>query len=357
MRNIGRRSLLISVVLLGAVFAIHGTDPGAAQTEIQLFRGFNEIVWSQGSVEVADGLASIGGRYTAVFRWNNAGQRWDTFAPQLPSALQGFSQLERGRAYWIAMTESGTLVPRVEGLTRNGAGDVAQLAALTVRAEQPRTGYDRSLFRHWVDADGDGCDTRREVLIAEAVTAPTIGAGCALSGGRWRSVYDNATETGSGRGFDVDHLVPLAEAWESGAWAWSRDDRERYANDLGYDHALVAVSARSNRAKGARDPAEWLPPDESAHCWYAAAWNHGQSPLGSDGGFGRGRHVAKPDRRLRRRPGRASAGGSPGRRTAPGVHAVPSRLRSLPALPVRRRPSTAVISPKPKSRCACASSV
>ena len=62
-------------------------------------------------MEVADGLASIGGRYTAVFRWNNAGQRWDTFAPQLPSALQGFSQLERGRAYWIAMTESGTLVP------------------------------------------------------------------------------------------------------------------------------------------------------------------------------------------------------------------------------------------------------
>ena len=56
------------------------------------------------------------------------------------------------------------------------------------------------------------------------------------------------------------------------AWAWSRDDRERYANDLGYDHALVAVSARSNRAKGARDPAEWLPPEESAHCWYAAAW-------------------------------------------------------------------------------------
>ena len=172
-----------------------------------------------------------------------------------------------------AVLESGTLgAPRVEGLTRNGAGDLAQLDALTVRAEQPRTGYDRSLFRHWVDADGDGCDTRREVLIAEAVTAPTIGAGCALSGGRWRSVYDNATDTGSGRGFDVDHLVPLAEAWESGAWAWSRDDRERYANDLGDDHALVAVSARSNRAKGARDPAEWLPPEESAHCWYAAAW-------------------------------------------------------------------------------------
>ena len=169
-------------------------------------------------------------------------------------------------------TEEGSEEEQAGGEADAPSSLLVTLATLTVRAEQPRAGYDRSLFRHWVDADGDGCDTRREVLIAEAVTAPTIGAGCALSGGRWRSVYDHATETGSGRGFDVDHLVPLAEAWESGAWAWSRDDRERYANDLGYGHALVAVSARSNRAKGARDPAEWLPPDESAHCWYAAAW-------------------------------------------------------------------------------------
>ncbi len=146
-----------------------------------------------------------------------------------------------------------------------------RLETLTVQPER-RTGYDRDLFDHWVDADGDRCDTRREVLIAEAIEVPRVGSSCALSGGRWFSVYDGATETGTGSGFDVDHLVPLAEAWDSGAYGWDSDTRRRYANDLGYAHSLVAVSSSSNRQKGAADPAEWLPPDVSVRCWYAEAW-------------------------------------------------------------------------------------
>ena len=153
------------------------------------------------------------------------------------------------------------------------AAVLALVDALTVAAEQTG-GYDRDLFRHWVDADGDGCDTRREVLIAEAVVAPTQGSRCALSDGEWISRYDGLTEQGSGRGFDVDHLVPLAEAWASGAHGWLPDRRERYANDLGYEQSLIAVSARSNRSKGAQDPATWLPPEADQHCWYAAAWVH-----------------------------------------------------------------------------------
>ena len=146
-----------------------------------------------------------------------------------------------------------------------------RLGALTVQPER-RTGYDRDLFDHWVDADGDRCDARREVLIAEAVVTPRVGSSCTLSGGRWFSVYDGATETGTGSGFDVDHLVPLAEAWDSGAYGWDSDTRRRYANDLGYAHSLVAVSSSSNRQKGAADPAGWLPPDVSVRCWYAEAW-------------------------------------------------------------------------------------
>ncbi len=133
-------------------------------------------------------------------------------------------------------------------------------------------GYDRSLFRHWVDADGDGCDTRREVLLAEAVTTPAISGDCSLSGGSWASRYDNALVAGSGRGFDVDHLVPLKEAWDSGAYAWSPLQRQLFANDLGHPDALVAVSASSNRSKGARDPSTWLPPLVDQHCWYVSAW-------------------------------------------------------------------------------------
>ena len=148
---------------------------------------------------------------------------------------------------------------------------LSRLEALAVQSER-RTGYDRDLFDHWVDADGDRCDARREVLIAEAIEVPRVGSSCALSGGRWYSVYDGATETGTGSGFDVDHLVPLAEAWDSGADGWDSNTRRRYANDLGYEHSLVAVSSSSNRQKGAADPAEWLPPDVSVRCWYAEAW-------------------------------------------------------------------------------------
>ena len=147
----------------------------------------------------------------------------------------------------------------------------ATLGGLAVAAEH-RDGYDRDRWAHWSDLDGDGCDTRREVLLDEAIVAPAVGEGCRLSGGVWLSAYDGAVEEGSGRGFDVDHLVPLYEAHKSGGHSWSAERRELYANDLGHPDALIAVSASSNRRKGASDPAEWLPDDIDVHCWYSAAW-------------------------------------------------------------------------------------
>ena len=144
------------------------------------------------------------------------------------------------------------------------------LAQLVVGREHS-SGYDRSLFPLWDDADHDGCDTRYEVLIAEATLAPTVGAGCSLSGGRWFSKYDGVTTTDPST-FDIDHLVPLAEAWQSGAWSWTTATRERYANDLGYAPDLVAVTAHSNRSKGDREPQDWLPTRTSFQCRYMAWW-------------------------------------------------------------------------------------
>ena len=95
-----------------------------------------------------------------------------------------------------------------------------------------RTGYSRDLFPHWIDADGDGCSTRNEVLIAEADDPVTVGTAAALSGGRWFSYYDRVSWTDPGR-IDIDHLVPLAEAWDSGARTWTRRTRQAFANDLG----------------------------------------------------------------------------------------------------------------------------
>jgi hypothetical protein len=138
-------------------------------------------------------------------------------------------------------------------------------------ATEVRTGYDRDLFNLWIDADGDGCNTRYEVLIAEATTAPTVGSGCSLTGGVWYSYYDGATWTAPAD-LDIDHMVPLAEAWDSGARNWTAAQREAYANDLGDPRPLVAVTDNVNQSKSDADPAEWMPPLSSVYCRYITEW-------------------------------------------------------------------------------------
>jgi hypothetical protein len=146
------------------------------------------------------------------------------------------------------------------------------VARLQVGTES-REGYTRDAFKHWNAGanPADGCHTRNEVLIAEAVTAPTIGARCALSGGSWLSYYDQ-TVVSAASGLDIDHMVPLAEAWDSGASAWDAARREAYANDLGQATSLIAVTAASNRSKSDQDPAQWLPPAAGAVCRYISEW-------------------------------------------------------------------------------------
>ena len=143
------------------------------------------------------------------------------------------------------------------------------ISDLTV-ASEVRTGYDRDLFPHWIDADGDGCNTRNEVLIAEADDPVTVGSGCALSGGRWFSYYDRVSWTNPSD-IDIDHMVPLAEAWQSGAWAWTTPQRQTYANDLGGPE-LWAVTDNVNQSKSDQDPTTWQPPLSSFRCTYARAW-------------------------------------------------------------------------------------
>ena len=130
-------------------------------------------------------------------------------------------------------------------------------------------GYDRSYFKLWVDADKNGCDTRKEVLISEAIVKPKKGAKCTLSGGKWLSPYDNKTYA-KDSALDIDHVVPLAEAWRSGAWSWTAQQRQEYANDLSEPKALIAVTAGLNRSKGDKDLSAWLPPKNV--CEYVTAW-------------------------------------------------------------------------------------
>jgi len=144
----------------------------------------------------------------------------------------------------------------------------AEKITLTIAADQIG-GYSRSLFKHWIDVDKDGCNTRYEVLIAEAIVKPKVGARCYLTGGRWRSAYDGKIFTNP-TGLDIDHMVPLAEAWRSGAWAWTATQRMDFANDLEDPRSLLAVTASLNRSKGDRDVAGWLP--TRAQCKYISNW-------------------------------------------------------------------------------------
>jgi hypothetical protein len=141
----------------------------------------------------------------------------------------------------------------------------AAVRSLPQSAETP-DGYDRDRFKHWVDADKDCQDTREEVLIAESKVPIS---GCTVTTGRWLSWYDGETWT-QPSDVDIDHMVPLKEAWDSGARRWDDDTRELYANDLGDPRSLVAVTDNVNQSKGDRDVAEWLP--ERQVCRYVRSW-------------------------------------------------------------------------------------
>lgn len=137
-------------------------------------------------------------------------------------------------------------------------------------ADESRAGYVRTKFKHWVGV-GNGCDSRKAVIISEAVVKPTVEKGCVIKGGEWLSIYDNAKVTEAGK-LDVDHMVPLAEAWDSGASAWDALKREKYANDQTDPRHLIAVTGPSNRSKSDQDPAEWMPTNKAYTCDYIANW-------------------------------------------------------------------------------------
>jgi hypothetical protein len=141
------------------------------------------------------------------------------------------------------------------------------LAKLQVAPEQAGATYDRDLFNHWTDADNDCQDARAEVLARDSKSP--VAKSCRITVGRWMSWYDSLEITQASR-IDIDHMVPLNEAWESGAWSWTSSQREAYVNDLEHVGSLTAVSASSNRSKSASDPAEWLPRYEQ--CRYAQEW-------------------------------------------------------------------------------------
>lgn len=145
-----------------------------------------------------------------------------------------------------------------------GEGDILRLrelvAKLPVGTRSAIIDYDRdALFGDWIE-QGGGCDTRAVVLKEESYKQTQQTASCTVTKGYWLSAYNGRFyKSAYGGRVQVDHVVPVANAWVAGASKWTHETRVRFYNDLTDHRALVAVDAGSNAAKSDSTPDEWLP--------------------------------------------------------------------------------------------------
>jgi len=133
--------------------------------------------------------------------------------------------------------------------------------------------YDRDDWRHWVDEDKDCQNTRHEVLIEESLAKVAFKTArkCQVATGEWFDLYTGEIVTDATR-LDIDHMIPLKNAHNSGGWAWDKRRKAAFANEMSYADHLVAVTASANRKKGARGPEAWKPTNKGYWCDYAADW-------------------------------------------------------------------------------------
>ena len=171
----------------------------------------------------------------------------------------------------VSTTTVASTVPQKGEVSDNSFAATEVFAQLTVTNEVG-TGYDRDLFRHWIDSDGNDCDTRQEVLIRDSRSLVQIDPyRCKVIAGNWYSPYDGAVWENPSD-VDIDHVVALKEAWDSGAWQWSSERRRAFANDLSDSRSLMAVTDSVNQSKGDRDPSQWMPPRRDYRCSYISMW-------------------------------------------------------------------------------------
>lgn len=151
---------------------------------------------------------------------------------------------------------------------------MAALASLPVKGRAPKTGYARAQFGEgWSDLNGDGCDTRNEILkrdLQDMLLKP--GSDCLVAAGVLNDPYSGTTMqflrgTDTSSDVQIDHVVALGDAWQKGAQQLPPQGREALAND---PLNLLAVQGRVNTSKGDSDAASWLPPNKTYRCAYVS---------------------------------------------------------------------------------------
>ncbi|MEU8692183.1 HNH endonuclease family protein [Streptomyces sp. NPDC048665] len=159
------------------------------------------------------------------------------------------------------------------GPERSGGGGAVMAAvdSLTVKGRAPKTGYSRARFgTAWADTDSNSCDTRDDILKRDLKSVKTTGGSCRVTYGLLEPDPYSGKEITYRRGasqVDIDHVVPLSDAWQKGAEYWDAGKRIALAND---PLNLIAVDAGTNRGKGDGDAATWLPPNGAYRCTYVA---------------------------------------------------------------------------------------
>jgi hypothetical protein len=149
-------------------------------------------------------------------------------------------------------------------------GELARPRIAEPDVARPRYVRDDWQAHGWADADGDGCNTREEVLIAQSRTPVATGAGCKILAGEWLDPFTGRTSTVASQ-LEIDHLVALADAHRSGGWAWPPERKVAFVNDLDSPE-LHAVWGAENQAKADDGPDGWLPPNQAWRCTYVAAY-------------------------------------------------------------------------------------
>ena len=180
-------------------------------------------------------------------------------------------------AVGVITTRGDTVDPRVRALAHHLLGTIE---SIPVRATREHRGdYERSAFgTAWTDdvrvpGGGNGCDTRNDILnrdLRDTRTGLAKTCAGAVLAGELHSPYTGEfivfRRDRGAAAVQIDHIVPLALAWDLGARAWTEELRIRFANDPAN---LLAVEGEANQDKGDKEPALWMPPNAAFHCQYA----------------------------------------------------------------------------------------
>ena len=166
----------------------------------------------------------------------------------------------------------------VPGGAAHTGSALAALAQVAVKGRAPKTGYARARFgESWTDDNDEvwghnGCDTRDDVLRRDLAEVVLRTGGCKVASGTLHDPYTGAAVAfvrgpGTSSLIQIDHVVPLSDAWQTGAQQWTARQRQDFAND---PLELIATERHVNEAKRDSDAATWLPPARAFRCAYAA---------------------------------------------------------------------------------------